>query len=281
MKTKKALALALLFAMIAIGLAACIDTAGDTMESESGKAIIEQAQTTEYIAPPYDIDSQKKIFLNPDIDANARIEAFVSAVFRDPKIVFFDESSFADMSEELNRYIFMVGVYRGIVYRCPSAIGEGMTKEMIEANIQAVFGADALPKLDYSYICADYDEKRGIYLPWVYGAPTNGLRYIFHSIENVRGNVYRALVSYIDANGFLLSFAADGSGEWIIPKDINDRIEKEAAKADWEEYSAIREKGIEEFMQEIRHNPEKYERTELYFEIGGDYIHLLSAKLYA
>ena len=213
-------------------------------------------------------------FLNPALDTNARIESFVGTMFVDPKIPFFD--GFDDMSEELNSFLLFLGVYKGIVYKNPGVAGDGLTKEMIEDNIRAIFGQEAIANLDYSHIVAEYDEQRGVYVPGPYGAPQYGLRYIFHSIENVSGNVYKTVVSYIDTNGFLLSFDADGSGNWIIPEDINERIEK----ANFDEHTKVREEGIEEFKNEILANPDKYERTELYLEIGDDYIHLLSAKLY-
>jgi len=89
-------------------------------------------------------------------------------------------------------------------------------------------------------------------------------------------------MSYIDTNGFLLSFDADGSGNWIIPDEINDRIKQRQAAVNVEnpEYAKARKDGIEEFTQEILKNPEKYEKTEVYLEVGDDYIKLISAKKY-
>ena len=218
-----------------------------------------------------------------EIDINTRIEIFLNTVMNDPKIPFFDGfDNFDTISEELQRFIFHIAIYKGSVYQNTGTIGDGLSKEMIEENIRAVFGAEVILKLDYDYICAAYDDERGIYIPWVYGAPQYNLRYVFHSIENVKDNVYKAVVSYIDTNGFLLSFDADGSGDWIIPDEINDRIKQRQAAVNVEnpEYAKARKDGIEEFTQEILKNPEKYEKTEVYLEVGDDYIKLISAKKY-
>jgi len=130
---------------------------------------LEQMLSGEKIVTPDRFKEGKEIFLNPAVDVNTRIETFINTLFSDPKIIFFD--NFDNMSEELQNFIFFVGVYRGIVYQRSGVIGEGLTKEMIEENIRVVFGLDVISKLDYRYIPADYDSEREIYIPWLYGAP--------------------------------------------------------------------------------------------------------------
>jgi len=209
----------------------------------------------------------KEIFLNPAVDVNTRIETFISVLFTDPKIAFFE--NFDNMTEELNQFVFMIGVYKGIVHRYTGKIGEGLTKEMIEENIQAVFGSDVISKLDYSYIPADYDAEQEIYIPWVYGALNNALRYVFYDIEQMDYDIdrpqYSVKISYIDVNGNLLAY--DTNGDRICPPEYITEME-----------DGNREEAIEEFKKEIMQNPQYYERTRLYVEVGNDYINLLSAR---
>ena len=208
-----------------------------------------------------------------EIDVNTRIEIFISSVFNDPKIILFD--NFDNMDEELQQYVFFMALYKGTVFKRPLKIGEGLTKEMIEANIQALFGDDIISKLDYKYILADYDEQNEIYVPFIYGAPSP-VAYAFHKIENVRDNIYRTLVSSINVNADFFSYNAAG-GEQIRPPDYIREMEKELDLLE-EGFAVKRTEILEEFKQEILRNPEKYEIMELYLEVGDGYIHLLSAK---
>jgi len=102
------------------------------------------------------------------------------------------------------------------------------------------------------------------------------LRYIFYSIEKIDSTIYKALFSYIDANESLLSF--DTNGERLFPPEYIKELEKRAGRLELPESAEKREEAIEEFKEEIMQNPEKYESTEVYLEVGDDYIHLLSAK---
>lgn len=199
-------------------------------------------------------------------DINTRIKVFLEEVFYDQKIVSFDD--FNDMCEDLNNFVFHVGVYRGIVHKLTGKIGEGLTKKMIEDNIEAVFGLNVISKLDYdSYPFMEYDEECNMYIPAIYGAPSYAFKYVLHNIENISGDKYKAVISYIDTNGYILTF--DREGTRIIPDNIKDMPESSVED---------REKSISELKSEIIQNPEKYERMELSFEINGNYIHLLSAK---
>ena len=215
--------------------------------------------------PDFVLNEDREIFLNPEVDVNTRIETFIQSNFEDKKIVLFD--NFDNMSEELQRFILGNAMYKGSIYRPTHQIGDGLTKKMIDANIKAAFG-DIISKLDYSYIPAEYDEERGIYMPDIYGAPNNALLYVFYDIEQMDYDIdrpqYSVKISYIDVNGNLL--ALDPNGNRLYPPEYITEMENDN-----------REEAIEEFKKEIMQNPQNYERTRLYVEVTDDYIHLLNA----
>ena len=273
---KKIMSLLLCAALIFCSLSACASGS----ESSEKESILSGAQnetnyntttnketTAEEETTSADkIDEEKEIFLNPEVEVGARIEAFINTLFCDFKIAFFD--NFDDMSEELTQFVFMTGIYKGIVHKYTGKTGEAFTKAMIEENIKAVFGADVISKLDYSYIPADYDEKRDVYIPRAYGASNNALRYVFYEIEEMfsglRRTQYSVKLSYIDVNGNLSAFDMDGNK--LYPPEYISEMEAEN-----------REKAIEEFKNELMQNPQHYERTRLYVEVSDDYIHLMNA----
>jgi hypothetical protein len=62
----------------------------------------------------------------------------------------------------------------------------------------------------------------------------------------------------------------DAKGNSMTPNNIK-QID---ADSDYE----AREEALEALKKDILQNPQKYERTEMLFEVGEEYIHILSAK---
>lgn len=280
---KKTLYLLLCTALIIAGLSGCTSddrkyTVVKLMPTDISTEMLEEPPTmdlpTEIIPETTEEDvmynrfkEQQEIFSNPKIDVNTRIETFLQSNFGNYKIDFFD--NFDNINEDLNYLILNNAIHNGSVYRTTGKIGDGLTKEMIDANIIYAFG-DIISKLDFSSLDssldATYDDELEIYVPGCYGAPGHVL-YVFHNIENVNDNIYKTVVSYIGNEGDLLAFDLDG--EWTnAPEYIHEMTEQSRGEA------------TEEFIKYIKENPGQYERTELFLEIGDDYIRLLSAKKY-
>jgi hypothetical protein len=234
--------------------------AQETINQET-EPIVESALANEDVKE----EDAKDIIVDPYI--YTRAEAFLNSIFSTYKMVSFD--GFNRMSEELKWLVFEIALCKGIVHEYNWKTDEGLTKEMIEDNIQAVFGPDIISKLDYAYICADYDEEREIYIPWMTGTPPNAFPYVFHSIENVQDNVYKAVVSQIFTDSNISTF--DTEGKLIAP----DHITQIYANSDSSEKRA---EAIEALKAEVLQNPQKYEKMEVILEVDKDHIYLLSAR---
>jgi|GEM_PF-5024292 len=279
MKTKRFLYLLLI--LLAVVFAASCEKNGET-ERENDEQN-EHEFSTEEMSPEFSVIGGKELFLDPEADVEDRVESFIGTVFRDPKIVFFD--NYDNMTEELGNFIFHVGVYRFDLYSDNEYIYDendktiyGLTKEMIEENIKTVFGEEVINKLNYDHLPADYLEEQGIYRPWIYGAASNAIAYMFYGVENIEGNIYRALVSYIDTNGAILSIDEDGM--YMFPPEYIMEMEEGLKYLIGSDYTKKRLEVIEELKKYMMSHPERYERAEIYLEVGDDYINLLSAKKY-
>jgi hypothetical protein len=250
-----------LFCILMLLLSVCFLASCVIKESEDPKP----RPVKENIKESVKTDDGINIVIEANI--NKRIEIFLQKNFSTNRIVFFD--SFDNMSEELNRLVFETAIYKGLIHEYSWKMDDGLSQEMIEDNIKAVFGPKIISGLDYSCICADYDEEQAIYIPWQITAPLYAYPYVFHSMEIVKDNMYKAIVSQISTDNEISAF--DAEGKKTTPPQITE------IQADKDFYEA-REEAIEALKQEILQNPEMFERAEVVLEVGEGYIYVVSAR---
>jgi len=192
-------------------------------------------------------------------ELETRVESYLNEVFNDQKIL----DIFNASEQEISEFVFHLAVYKGIVHKRPMQIGEGLTLQQIEENIHEITGDNTLMmKINYNYIPADYDEKNKIFVPFIYGAPSYGFRYVIHDIKHSSDYFYEVVVSYIDTNAFISSFDPDGNR---INYDYTETFDSSGADN--------RNKAINDLKADILKNPEKYERVNILLAITDEHIY--------
>lgn len=197
-----------------------------------------------------------------DSELEDRITSFLETVFGDQKII--DMDSVPD--DELSRFAFHVGMYKGTIHERPVGLWEGLTEQQIEENILNVFGQDFdIDRLNYEYIMVERINDDGTYVPSLYGAPSYGLKYVIHGITPLEDCNYEAVVSYIDINADIVTFDSQGNR---LPPDVSGN----------EMSNEERTKEIDRLKKKILANPEKYERVKLRLTVTDDRIALTGAE---
>jgi len=214
-------------------------------------------------------DISKQAGIDVDDDIFNAIDTFLLNSFRDQKIILFD--SFDNISEEFNRVVLFVALFYGTIYEYP---GENLTLDMIKENIEAVYGAEILSKLDYTAMRADYDPVKDEYERWDYIAPGNSFSFVYHSIKNISGNKYEAVISYIDGSTGVTTF--DAKGNRFSQDEVNEILyepyDVDYFSNDYRNIIYIKLKN------EILSNPDKYETVKITLELTDDHIRLLKAE---